>query len=251
MLVIIKSDYQEMSKKAANMIAEQIKRKPQSVLGLATGSTPLGLYKELIELYENKGLDFSKCTTFNLDEYLELTPQHPESYDSFMKKNFFNHINIDSRFSFIPNGQLDPQNLDGIKIYCDWYEKEIQKKGGLDIQILGIGANGHIGFNEPGSSFGSRTRIKTLTEKTRQDNARFFDNNLDHVPRYALTMGIATIMDARQLILLASGKNKALAIKKTIEGPISAMVPASIVQMHPQAILIIDKEAASELEYDW
>ncbi|MBD3376780.1 glucosamine-6-phosphate deaminase [candidate division KSB1 bacterium] len=251
MRVIIQSDYQEMSKYAAHMIAEQIKRKPQSVLGLATGSTPLGLYKELIRLYENEGLDFSKCTTFNLDEYLGLTPQHPQSYDSFMKENFFNHINIDPRFSFIPNGQLDPLNLQGIKIYCEWYENEIQKEGGLDVQILGIGANGHIGFNEPGSSFGSRTRIKTLTEKTRQDNARFFDNNIDHVPKYAVTMGIATIMDARQLILLASGNNKALAVKKAIEGPISAMVPASIVQMHPQAILIIDKEAASELEYDW
>jgi glucosamine-6-phosphate deaminase len=240
-----------MSKYAAHMIAEQIKRKPQSVLGLATGSTPLGLYKELIRFYENEGLDFSKCTTFNLDEYLGLTPQHPQSYDSFMKENFFNHINIDPRFSFIPNGQLDPLNLQGIMIYCEWYENEIQKEGGLDVQILGIGANGHIGFNEPGSSFGSRTRIKTLTEKTRQDNARFFDNNIDHVPKYAVTMGIATIMDARQLILLASGNNKALAVKKAIEGPISAMVPASIVQMHPQAILIIDKEAASELEYDW
>jgi glucosamine-6-phosphate deaminase len=250
MLVIIKSDYNEISKKAAEIIAEQIKKKP-SVLGLATGSTPLGLYKELIWLYENKGLDFSKCTTFNLDEYLELPPQHRESYHSFMRENFFNHINIDPRFTFIPNGQLDPHNLDGVQIYCEWYEKEIQKKDGLDIQILGIGANGHIGFNEPGSSFGSRTRIKTLTKKTRQDNARFFDNDIDHVPRYALTMGIATIMDAKKLILLASGKNKALAIKKAIEGPLCAMVPASIVQMHPQVILILDKEAASELEYDW
>lgn len=241
MLVIVKENYDEMSKEAAKIVAELVRKKPDCVLGLATGSTPLGLYKELIRLHKEEGLDFSKVTTFNLDEYVGLRPEHPQSYHYFMWENFFKHINIDPRYVHIPHGMADD-----IEEHCRWYEEKIKQAGGIDLQILGIGANGHIAFNEPGSSLGSRTRIKTLTEKTRQDNARFF-RSIDEVPKYAITMGIGTIMEARHLLLLASGKNKAHAIKITVEGPITAMVPATIVQMHPKATIIVDKEAASEL----
>ncbi|MDZ7373021.1 MAG: glucosamine-6-phosphate deaminase [candidate division KSB1 bacterium] len=241
MLVIVTEDYEEMSKEAARRVAALIRKKPNCVLGLATGGTPLGLYRELIRMHREEGLDFSKVTTFNLDEYVGLPPEHPQSYHHFMWENFFRHINIDRRYVYIPHGMADD-----IEEHCRWYEEMIQKAGGIDLQILGIGANGHIAFNEPGSSLGSRTRIKTLTEQTRRDNARFF-GSIDQVPKYAITMGIGTIMEARQILLLASGKSKAHAIKITVEGPITAMVPATIVQMHPKATIIVDKEAASEL----
>ncbi|NOZ56315.1 MAG: glucosamine-6-phosphate deaminase [Calditrichaeota bacterium] len=241
MLVLVKEDYDDMSKEAAKIVAALVRRKPDCVLGLATGSTPLGLYKELIRLHKEEGLDFSKVTTFNLDEYVGLPPEHDQSYHYFMWENLFKHINIDPSRVHIPHGMADD-----VEEHCRWYEERIKKAGGIDLQVLGIGANGHIAFNEPGSSLGSRTRIKTLTEKTRQDNARFF-KSIDEVPKYAITMGIGTIMEARQLLLLASGKNKAHAIKITVEGPITAMVPATIVQMHPKATIIVDKEAAAEL----
>jgi len=243
MLVTICEDYDEMSAKAAELIAAQVRKKPDSVLGFATGSTPLGCYKELIKLHHDKGLDFSKVTTFNLDEYVGLPPEHDQSYHYFMWENLFNHINVDSRFVHVPHGMADD-----IDYFCEWYEQQMVEFGGLDMQLLGIGANGHIAFNEPGSSLGSRTRIKTLTEKTVKDNARFFET-MDEVPRFAITMGIGTIMDAQNLILLASGEGKADAIKATLEGPITAMVPATIVQMHRHANIIIDKAAASKLEY--
>ncbi len=241
MLVLVKEDYDEMSKEAAKIVAALVRRKPDCVLGLATGSTPLGLYKELIRMHKEEGLDFSKVTTFNLDEYVGLPPEHDQSYHYFMWENLFKHINIDPSRVHVPHGMADD-----VEEHCRWYEERIKKAGGIDLQVLGIGANGHIAFNEPGSSLGSRTRIKTLTEKTRQDNARFF-KSIDEVPKYAITMGIGTIMEARQLLLLASGKNKAHAIKITVEGPITAMVPATIVQMHPKATIIVDKEAAAEL----
>ncbi len=243
MLVIIKENYDEMSKEAAKIIADRIRRKPNLVLGLATGSTPLGLYKELIRMHKEEGLDFSKVTTFNLDEYIGLPPSHEESYHYFMRENFFKHINIDERFIHIPQGMAKDINA-----FCDWYEKRIDELGGIDIQVLGIGANGHIAFNEPGSSLGSRTRIKTLTSETREDNARFFDNKLDQVPKYAITMGIGTIMDAKEVLLLANKSNKAEAIKDAVEGPISASSPASIIQMHRSAFVLLDKDASSKLE---
>ncbi len=241
MLVLVKENYDDMSKEAAKIVAALVRRKPDCVLGLATGSTPLGLYKELIRMHKEEGLDFSKVTTFNLDEYVGLPPEHDQSYHYFMWENLFKHINIDPSRVHVPHGMADD-----VEEHCRWYEERIKKAGGIDLQVLGIGANGHIAFNEPGSSLGSRTRIKTLTEKTRQDNARFF-KSIDEVPKYAITMGIGTIMEARQLLLLASGKNKAHAIKITVEGPITAMVPATIVQMHPKATIIVDKEAAAEL----
>ncbi len=246
MLVVVKKNYDGMSRAAADKVAKLVKSKPDCVLGFATGSTPLGLYKELIKMHKNEGLDFSKVTTFNLDEYVGLSPFHDQSYAYFMYKNLFDFINIDKRHIYIPIGRAG-----NIEKHCRWYEHQIEKAGGIDLQILGIGANGHIAFNEPGSSLGSRTRIKTLTKKTIEDNARYFRKS-EEVPKYAITMGVGTIMDTRELLLLASGKGKADAIQKTIEGPITAMCPATIVQLHPITTIVTDKEAASMLkgEYD-
>ncbi len=243
MLVEVVDDYAAMSERAAEIVTLQIRRKPDSVIGFATGSTPLGLYKRLIENYRERGLDFSKVTTFNLDEYVGLSPKHEQSYHYFMWKNLFEHLNVDPAKVHIPQGMADD-----IDDFCAWYERRIERAGGIDLQILGIGANGHLAFNEPGSSLGSRTRIKTLTEKTVEDNARFFDDPAQ-VPRYAITMGIGTIMEARKLLLVASGTGKADAIKATLEGPVTAMVPATIVQLHRQAHVIIDQAAASKLAY--
>ncbi len=248
----MKKDHEEVSREAARVVSEIVREKPSCVLGLATGSTPLRLYKELIRMYREEGLDFSKVTTFNLDEYIGIPPTHPQSYHFFMYENLFKHVNVPERFIHIPSGMVDVGDVHRIHVYCDWYEEEIEKCGGIDLQILGIGANGHIGFNEPGSSLGSRTRIKTLTYKTRADNSRFFENDIEKVPKYAITMGIGTILDSRLLLLLASGKQKAQAIKDTVEGPITAKLPASIVQMHRKAILIVDEDAGSllDIEYD-
>jgi len=242
MLVLVTKNYDEMSKEAAKRVAAMVRKKPDCVLGLATGSTPIGLYKELVRMHKEEGLDFSKVTTFNLDEYVGLPPEHNQSYHYFMWENLFKHINIDPRNVYIPQGMAE--NVDE---FCEWYENRIKEVGGIDLQILGIGSNGHIAFNEPGSSLGSRTRIKTLKESTRRDNARFF-SSIDEVPKYAITMGIGTIMEAQEIILLASGKNKADALKKTVEGPITAMCPASALQLHRKATIIADEEAASLLD---
>ena len=245
MPVIIKNNYEEMSNEATKIVADRLRKKPDLVLGLATGSTPLGLYKELIRMYKEEGLDFSKVTTFNLDEYVGLPPTHNQSYHYFMYENFFNHININPRYIHIPHGMAKD-----VDTFCDWYEKRIIECGGIDLQILGIGANGHIAFNEPGSSLGSRVRIKTLTEKTRNDNARFFAS-MDEVPKYAITMGIGTVMDSKEIILIANGEKKANAIKDAVEGPITGMCPATIVQMHRKVYVLLDKEAASKLKGDY
>jgi glucosamine-6-phosphate deaminase len=241
MLVYIKENFDDMSKEGARIVAELVRKKPNCVLGFATGGTPLGMYKELIRMHKNEGLDFSKVTTFNLDEYVGLPPEHDQSYHYFMWENLFKHINVDRRFVHIPMGMADD-----IEAHCEWYEEQIVKAGGIDLQILGIGANGHIAFNEPGSSLGSRTRIKTLTGTTREANARFFKNP-DEVPKYAITMGVGTIMDAKELLLLASGDGKANAIAATCEGPITAMCPASIVQLHRYAFVIVDQAAGAKL----
>ena len=245
MEVVIKSSAEEMSKLSAELIADVVRHKPRAILGLATGSTPLGTYKELIRLHKEEGLDFSRVSTFNLDEYVGLTHDHPQSYHYFMWENLFKHININPKNVHIPDGTS--KDVPG---FCRWYEEQIVKAGGLDVQLLGIGSNGHIAFNEPGSSLGSRTRVKTLDEGTRKDNARFF-KNLNEVPKYAITMGIGTIMDARQLVLLANGAGKAEAIAKTVEGPITAMVPATIVQLHPKATIVIHKAAPTKLTHEY
>ena len=242
MFIVVNETYEKMSEEAANILAHRIHTKPDIVLGLATGSTPLGLYKQLIQKHKEQGLDFSKVTTFNLDEYVGLLPNHDQSYNYFMWENLFKHVNISPENVFIPMGMSD--DIEG---FCRWYEQKIVERGGIDLQLLGIGANGHIAFNEPGSSLGSRTRIKTLTEKTIEDNARFFSKK-EEVPVHAITMGVGTIMEAREILLVANGKVKAEAIKKTIEGPVSASCPASVLQLHPRARIVVDKEAAVLLE---
>ncbi len=241
MLVIVKENYDSMSKEAARLIADRLRKKPNLVLGLATGSTPIGLYRELIRLHKDEGLDFSKVSTFNLDEYVGLPPTHDQSYHYFMNQNLFKHINLDPRFIHVPQGMAKD-----IDAFCSWYEHRIIECGGIDLQVLGIGANGHIAFNEPGSSLGSRTRIKTLTGTTRLDNARFFSSS-EEVPRFAITMGVGTIMDSKELVLLANKTSKSDAVKAAVEGPITAMCPASIIQMHRSAFAFLDKEAASKL----
>ena len=246
MEVIIKADSKQMSAEAAARIADLVYHQPTAVLGLATGSTPLGLYKELIQLHRDDGLDFSKVITFNLDEYIGLPASHEQSYNKFMWENLFNHINVNPSNIHIPNGMASD-----IDAYCMWYEDEIEAYGGIDLQILGIGSDGHIAFNEPASSLGSRTRLKTLTKQTIDDNARFFDDPAE-VPRYAITMGVGTIMEARTCILLASGKGKADTVAKAIEGPVTAIITASALQLHPDAVFILDEEAASSLQlYDY
>ena len=242
MLVDIVSDYDALSDLAAEKIANLIKEKPNAVIGFATGSTPLGLYQRLVGMHKD-GLDFSGITTFNLDEYIGLAPDHIQSYAYFMHRHLFSHINVTPERVHLPDGMSD--DIDG---HCAWYEEQIEKAGGLDLQILGIGANGHLAFNEPGSSLGSRTRIKTLTSDTVRNNARFFDTP-DQVPKYAITMGVGTIMEARSLLLLASGTGKAEAIRATLEGPVTAMIPATIVQLHRDAHTVIDEPAASSLAY--
>ncbi|MFH0807079.1 MAG: glucosamine-6-phosphate deaminase [Elusimicrobiota bacterium] len=245
MEVVVKKDYDEISKLATKMIADVIKSKTKPVLGFPTGSTPIGTYKELIRLHKEEGLDWSKVSTFNLDEYVGLEPKHDQSCYYFMWENLFKHINIRKESIHAPNGVAKD-----IVAFCKWYEDEIIKTGGIDVQLLGIGGNGHIAFNEPGSSLGSRTRIKTLAKETIKDNARFFKTS-DEVPKYAITMGIGTIIEARELILLANKETKADAISKAIEGPITAMVPATVVQMHPRTTIIVDKPAASKLTREY
>ena len=230
MEVIIKDTYEEMSKAAAQEVASLLNMKPNAVLGMATGSTPLGLYKELVRMHREEGLDFSQVTTFNLDEYVGLPASHPQSYHYFMHEHFFQHINIPRQNIYIPSG-----NTKNYRAFCEWFEESIREAGGIDLQILGIGSDGHIAFNEPGSSFSSRTRLKTLARQTIDDNARFFADASD-VPVYAITMGVGTILEARHLVMVANGSNKAWAIAAAIEGPVTSMVTASALQLHPSAV---------------
>ncbi|MFH0965122.1 MAG: glucosamine-6-phosphate deaminase [Planctomycetota bacterium] len=246
MEVVVKKTYEEVSKLGARIIAEVIQRKPRAVLGLATGSTPVGTYKELIRMNKAGELDFSQVVTFNLDEYVGIPPDHPESYRRFMNEQLFDHINIRKDNTYVPDGLA--RDIDAS---CELYEQRIAEHGGVDLQLLGIGHNGHIGFDEPGSSFGSRTRVKTLTQRTREANARFFDGDLAKVPKYAITMGIGTILDARQVLLIANGEGKARAIAATVEGPLTGFVPATVVQLHRRATIVIDREAASKLTEEY
>ena len=250
MEVVITKDSLSASAKAADLVAKAVRSKPDSVLGLATGGTPLELYKRLINMHKNEGLDFSKVKTFNLDEYIVLKPEDRQSYNYFMRENFFSHVNIPDENINIPDGMTA-----NIPSFCKEYEEKIKRAGGIDLQILGIGSDGHIGFNEPTSSLASRTRIKTLTQKTVCDNARFFGGDKSLVPLHVITMGIGTIMDAKTIVLLAFGKNKAEAVAKMIEGPITSMVPASALQFHPRTKVFIDRDASEKLVntsyYDW
>lgn len=241
MEVIIQPDSQTASALGARHIASLIRRKPSAVLGLATGSTPLPLYRELIRLHREEDLDFSSVRTFNLDEYLGLAPDHPASYRHFMRENLFQYINVPEANIHIPDGLASD-----VPRTCRLYEEEIAAAGGIDLQILGIGGDGHIGFNEPSSSLASRTRIKTLTARTRGDNARFFASP-EAVPHHVITMGIGAIMETRTVLLLAFGTSKAQAVAAAVEGPVTASVPASILQMHPEATALLDEPAATML----
>jgi glucosamine-6-phosphate deaminase len=230
---------------AARIIGSLLRKNPRAVLGLATGSTPLSLYRELIAMK----LDWSQVTTFNLDEYVGLPREHEQSYHTFMWENLFKHVNVAKKNVHIPDG-----NAKDIPKFCAKYEQQIRDAGGIDLQVLGIGTDGHIGFNEPTSSLASRTRIKTLTRQTIADNSRFF-GGAHKVPHHVITMGIGTIMEARQVLLLAFGEKKARAVAEAVEGPIGAINPASILQMHPAARFCLDDPAASQLRqsdyYRW
>ena len=249
MEVIIKPNYEEMSRAAAQVVKNVVNAKPNAVIGLATGSTPIGLYQELARMHREEGLDFSLVTTFNLDEYVGLPGDHPQSYRRFMNENLFDHINIQKHNTYVPSGTTENYHA-----FCEWYEERIDECGGIDVQVLGIGSDGHIGFNEPTSSLASRTRLKTLAEPTINDNARFFEKKED-VPIYAITMGVGTIMEARQTLMVANGQSKAEAIAACIEGPVTSMYTASVLQLHPRTKVFLDEEAASQLKmndyYKW
>ncbi|MCA9188705.1 MAG: glucosamine-6-phosphate deaminase [Pirellulaceae bacterium] len=249
MEIVIKDTYEEMSREAAHEVASLLNMKPNAVLGMATGSTPLAVYRELVRMHREESLDFSQVTTFNLDEYVGLPPNHPQSYHYFMHENFFKHVNIARQNIYIPSG-----NTRNYRAFCEWYEDRIREAGGIDLQILGIGSDGHIAFNEPTSSLSSRTRLKTLARQTIEDNSRFFAN-ADEVPVYAITMGVGTILDARHLVMVANGLHKAKAIAAAVEGPVTHMITASALQLHPSARVYLDNEAASQLQmreyYDW
>jgi len=230
-----------MSKKACAHIVSRIKEKPDLVLGLATGSTPIGLYQNLIAEYKNNNISFRRVVTFNLDEYVGLDGNDPNSYRYFMDHQLFNHIDIDKNNTFIPNGTAE-----NIEEECKNYEALIKKFGGIDLQILGIGRNGHIGFNEPGSPFNSRTQYIRLAESTRQANSRFFPS-LDDVPTHAITMGIGTILEAKEILLLISGKGKQEAVRRLFTEEPNEDFPASAIKTHPKVFVFVDEDAlASE-----
>lgn len=249
MEIIVKSDYEAMSREAALIVARVVRERPRPVLGFATGSTPEGLYRELVRLHREEGLDFSRARTFNLDEYVGLAPDHPQSYRHYMQRNLFDHVNLRPENTHVPDGRAQD-----VEAHCRAYEDAIREAGGIDVQVLGIGHDGHIGFNEPSSSLGSRTRIKTLTRETVQANARYFADT-EAVPKHVITMGVGTIMESRHCLVLASGAAKADVVAAAVEGPVTSMVPASALQFHPHCALIVDEEAAARLQradyYRW
>lgn len=242
MRIIVCENYEEVSKKAAQMILSQVTLKPNSVLGLATGSTPIGMYKNLIQMNKERYIDFSEVKTFNLDEYYNLPITNEESYYHFMYEKLFNHININSENINIPNGMVED-----VEAECVRYDEAIKESGGIDIQVLGIGNNAHIGFNEPTVNFEKGTHLVELDKSTIQANSRFFDN-VDDVPKKAITMGIGAIFKSKKIMLLACGENKAEAIYNTVYGKVIPEVPASILQFHNDTIIILDKSAAKLLK---
>lgn len=242
MRIIKVKNYEELSGKTANLILAQINLKPDSVLGLATGGSPVGTYEKIVAAYRQGDVDFSEVTTINLDEYRGIPREHEQSYWRFMHENLFEHVNIRKDHIFVPNGE----NPDSEEV-CREYDKIIKTYGRMDMQLLGIGLDGHIGFNEPGDHFEANTHCVNLTESTIEANMRFF-NSKDEVPRQAYTMGIAPIMQAKKVIMIANGRNKAEIIKKAFTGAITPEVPASILQLHTDFTLIADEEALSELK---
>ena len=246
--IILCPNAEEASLRAAALITNAVRARPATVLGLATGSTPLRLYQALIQACRD-GLDFSRVRTFNLDEYYGVSPDHPQSYRRFMNEHLFNHLNLKPANTHVPDGLARD-----VAAHCAAYEAEMRAAGGVDIQVLGIGSDGHIGFNEPGSSLASRTRLVALTPQTVSDNARFFAT-VDEVPRHAISMGIGTILEAKRCIMLGFGANKAKAVRAALEGGVSQFTPASALQMHPDTTVFLDEAAAADLQlkeyYRW
>jgi len=249
MELVIQPDAERAAGLVASLIAKALREKPYLVLGLATGRTMERVYKNLVRMHREEGLDFSLCHTFNLDEYIGLPPENHGSYRYYMNHHLFNHINIDKRNTFLPDGMAAD-----IKSSCLLYEERIREFGGIDLQLLGIGADGHIGFNEPLSALRSRTREKSLTPSTIAVNSTLFKNP-EEMPKRAITMGVGTILDARMIILLVVGSTKAEILAKAVEGPITSMVSASALQLHPQCRVVVDEDAAVKLEaqdyYRW
>lgn len=243
MEILIRESPEACAALAAQIVARTVTSLAEPVLGLATGGTPQLLYRELVALHERGELSFRSTTTFNLDEYVGLEPSDTNSYHRYMQTHFFDHVDLDRERTFLP-----PGSAAGLRQACRDYEESIEAAGGIDLQILGIGANGHIGFNEPTCSLGSRTWVKILSEQTIRDNARYFADESE-VPRHVVTMGIATILEARHCLLLATGPKKADAVQRMIEGPVSAMCPASALQMHPRVTVVLDEEAAFLLTF--
>ncbi len=239
MIIQVYPNAKALAQAAALILSAQVIRKPQSVLGLATGSSPIATYQELIRLYQEKAVDFSKATTFNLDEYVNLPISHPCSYHAFMQVQLFDHVNF--KASHLPNGNATDLNRE-----CRRFDAAIQRAGGLDLQLLGIGHNGHIGFNEPADNFGFGTQVVHLTQSTIQANKRFFQSERD-MPRQAISMGIGTIMSARSIMLVAQGKEKADAVRSMVKGPVTPRLPASILNFHHQVTLLLDEGAASRI----
>ena len=242
MRVVILESPPDVSSRAADLICQAVTAQPQIVLGLATGGTPLGTYRELVERYRAGRVSFSQVTTFNLDEYIGLPREHEQSYWSFMHHNLFSLADFPPERCHLPDGQASDT-----AVACSEYEQRIADAGGIDLQLLGIGTDGHIAFNEPGSSLASRTRLKALTEQTRRDNARFFAS-LDEVTKLSMTMGVGSILSAKRILLLATGLNKAAATAALVEGPVTAQVPASALQLHPQVTVLLDRDSASQLK---
>lgn len=240
MRVVVVNNFDSMSDEVAKLVIAQIRRKPASVLGLATGSTPLGVYRLLGEYYKN-GEDFSRLLTFNLDEYVGLPGDHPQSYRYYMEENFFSKVGIDRTRTHIPNGVASD-----LEAECRRYDELIRSTGGIDLQLLGIGSNAHIGFNEPGTPFGSETQVVDLAASTISDNARFFAS-LEEVPTKAISMGIKSIMQAKSIVLMANGGSKADAVLAAVKGPVTPDVPASVLQLHPSVTIVVDQAAASRL----
>jgi glucosamine-6-phosphate deaminase len=248
MRVIIRKDFAEASLWAAEYIAKRIAEKSADlahpfVLGLPTGSSPLGIYKELIAIHKRGQVSFKNTVTFNMDEYVGLAPDHPQSYRYFMNSNFFDHIDIKKENTNVLNGLAD-----NLEAECEGYEQRIKSFGGIELFLGGMGEDGHIAFNEPASSLGSRTRIKTLTPETRVINSRFFDGDINKVPTTALTVGVGTIMDAREVVIIVGGRRKARALAAAIEGSVTHMWTLSCLQMHPKAIIVCDEDATDELK---
>lgn len=241
MKVVRARDAEEACSFAAHFVVRQVRQNPRLVLGLATGRTMLGFYRVLVDRHRRGDVSFAQASSFNLDEYVNLNPDHPASYHSYMRWNFVEQVDIPTENVHIPDGNHDP-----ILEACVRYEDAIRQAGGIDLQMLGIGRNGHIAFNEPGSSLASRTRVKRLSEETILANAPDFGDP-DSVPRYVITMGIGTILEARMILLLATGVAKARAIEQMVEGPVTAQCPASVLQMHPHVFVVVDQEAALRL----